>query len=68
MSNENLEDLPKRARIGYILNNAQTHQGELTPDVIADMIAMMGLTEDMTTEQWEELAEDVIAHRGGDSE
>lgn len=61
MPKDHLETLPPRARIGYVAKNANIKQGELSPDLVADMLwAMNLLPHDMTIDDLEDLAGEVM--------
>lgn len=64
MSNTpSLEDLPPRARVGYVLNNATIKVGELTPEMVVTVLRGKGVTIESEAEM-RELAADVMRHRG----
>lgn len=71
MSDVELTELPPRAQIGYVINNANVTEGELTPDMVVTVLRGKGVKFDSEAEMLE-VAEDVFDHRGllggGDSE
>lgn len=58
-----LDEIPPRAQVGYVLNNATIKQGELEPGMVVTVLKGKGVTIESEKEMLE-TAEDVMQHRG----
>lgn len=58
-----LTEIPPRAQVGYVLNNATVKIGELTPEMIVTVLRGKGVRIESDAEMIE-IAEAVMQHRG----
>lgn len=65
MSTPALEELPLRAKCGYVIKYSSVKQGELTGSVIAGILAAKGVVDD-DIDEVREVAQDVLETRRGD--
>lgn len=58
-----LNEIPPKAQVGYVLNNATVKQGDLEPDMVVAVLRGKGVDFDSEAEMLE-AAHDVMEHRG----
>lgn len=64
-----LDELPLRARVGYICKYGRVAQGELTPGVVLGILSAKGALDDVSDlEGARSVAAEVIAYQRGDGD
>lgn len=60
------EDLPLRARCGYVLKYGNVKQGEITAATVAGILHAKRLTEGREYDEVKQVAQEVLEQRRGD--